>query len=412
MEYYEVSLTSKAAILAVVFMAILPYTQKKNLGVRLLLFNYGPIFAFSYYFILLFYLPFSDDYYLVTSVLAGFIFEGAVLFVVFWLLNRYFRLSRIPIDYSGALKLLIIVKVFIFFALVSQENFGILAGPEMARTSFLQNNKINKYLVYFWHSLMPVAAIFVAHTYAYYRKVSNVILALVALEFLYSYLSGSKGSVLLWIFAIFALIPNSLLSTLKRKRVIIAMPILVMVSVVYVIFAAKNEGLDIDDFLNLASSRFFLNNDARALSLDFDSNILSVKSFFESSFRGASGLIGFQPVDRPLGNVLFNRAFGITDGRGSNASLVALINYYLPPGLRLVFSVLFSFFTILIVSSFFILERFSYQHRDLRLIFLVLPINVIVAYSQDFLAFPLILISSSMIAFFLLFVRKCKKGHC
>lgn len=405
MEHYIASLDYKVYFFAVLFLLfVFGLSSKINVIFRSFLFSYSVFFSFILYLVFII-IDFRFDY------MAGLVFELSVLIFFLVLLSRYFKyVNNVMLDYEFFLRILIFVKILMLIFLVNQSGFGMFHTDGQVRISFLGNNKYNKYIVYLWSTLSVLEAVAIASTYSTRRYITFGVFCIVLLNVIYSVLIGSKGGAVIWLVCVIALLPNSYSFYFKSAHKVL--PIFLTVIGVVIYYGAMNEGLELGDFLNLAFNRFFLNNDSRALSLDYSSAYDGFDLFLVHSFRGVANFIGLPIIDPPLGNLLFEYQFGVVDGRGGNASYSALMNYYLEPHLRFLvalFSVLILIFLTVVI---YFIERF-FSSAKIKVLVVVMGANLIMVISQDFLAFPLVLVSSVLLLFvFILFRNTRLLGVC
>jgi hypothetical protein len=217
------------------------------------------------------------------------------------------------------------LQLLVSLPLVMSEGFGIFS--EGSRIAYLESSGAAKYLTYAGVLLAPVQAGLLAQRLSGGHSPGATGYAVIASTFALSTLSGSKGGIFLWLASTLAL-------TDYRRLRIRWMPILaglIAVAVALVVTAniiSETLGISEIEFAELAISRFFLNNDARALAFDFGGASRQPSELVSASFRSLSTLFGHGSIDPPLGLLLYERYFGVSTGNGPNASLIALIAYY------------------------------------------------------------------------------------
>jgi hypothetical protein len=158
------------------------------------------------------------------------------------------------------------------------------------------------------------------------------------------------------------------------------------------------------EFFDLAISRFFLFNDARALALDLRPTYYVDSALFSETFRSLASFFGSAPQNEPLGVLLYKEAFFTDGGSGANASLMALIVYYTEPG----YSILSIFVATGGLLLVFYLSKISlnfFQDTKNRLIVITLWTGTITSYSQDFLAFQVFVLITLPLMLFLYVIR-------
>jgi hypothetical protein len=212
--------------------------------------------------------------------------------------------------------------------------------------------------------------------------------SIIAINFTISVLAGSKGAAFLWLLSIASLIEYKH----TNIRIYKAIPWLVVgisAASISSIIIADFLKLDIFQFIDLVVSRFFLTNDARALSLDLRTAQTIELSLFSEAFRSLGNLFGLPPKNAPLGVIMYSEGLLITDGSGANASFMALATYYFPIGYSLIPALLGIFGLVI----FFGVARISTKllvRPTHRLVAASIWLTSLLSYSQDFLAFQIV----------------------
>jgi hypothetical protein len=144
------------------------------------------------------------------------------------------------------------------------------------------------------------------------------------------------------------------------------------------------------EFAELAASRFFLNNDARALALETGGGPDRMYELPAASFRGVSNKLGLSSVDPPLGQLLYEQEFELADGSGANSSVIALIHYYSPRSYSVLPAVLAGILATVIFAGVVLLRR-VFKCRQRKLALTLSGMLLVQTLSQDFLAFQVLL---------------------
>lgn len=323
---YEYLLQTRiATLLVAVAVAWLAGALAGNprVALRSIVFSYWPAFACAFFVIGAFY----EGQVSAFDLAAGFLFEFSVLLAFTKLFHDALKADRgvderaveLWLRWSFALQLLIALP------LLTSEGFGIFS--EGSRIAYLDAGHAAKYLTYAGGLLSSVQAGLIAKRLSGRRSPGPTGYAVIFGTFAVSTLSGSKGSFFLWLASTLALVNYLHL----RLRWLPIVTWLIMLSITLVITAkiiSEMLGITEIEFTQLAVSRFFLNNDARALAFDLRSSSGGLSDLLAASFRSLSTLLGHESIDPPLGLLLFEKEFGVSTGNGANASLIALITYY------------------------------------------------------------------------------------
>lgn len=363
-----------------------------RLWLRGILYNMTPAMAGAFYAAAYFDDSMQDG----MDLFAGLLFELTV-FVVFYryLMNVISNITPIPQkEITATLSIAMIGLIAIFLLNFSSSGFGIYS--EGSRIDYLYSSRIQKYYTYMGVLLLALQATFLASLISLRGRVGALGWLVVAVNFGYSVVSGSKGAVLLWVISVLSLIDYKK-ANLNIGRVIISLIVLTIASVVAISITINYMQLESDDFIDLATSRFFLVNDARALALDLRSTQTAGVSFFSEAFRSLANILGEPPINDPLGVALYQLQLSSTDGTGANASFMALVTYYFPIGYALFPAVCGALgaLAVMRIGEFF---AASAPNRTWRMIILSTWIPCIVIYSQDFLAFQIIFPLAMLIA--------------
>jgi hypothetical protein len=156
------------------------------------------------------------------------------------------------------------------------------------------------------------------------------------------------------------------------------------------LFFAEFLGLETQEFAALAMSRFFLNNDARALAFDLQGQASASATLLSESFRSLANAIGSSPLYIPLGQLLYELHFGFASNIGANTSTMALIVFYSERGESLGPTIVASAVALLLYAGFATIRRLE-RRPVVRLAATSWAAVVLQLFTQDFLAFQLVL---------------------
>ncbi|MGC3982210.1 MAG: hypothetical protein QM808_13215 [Steroidobacteraceae bacterium] len=384
-------------VIAIGLMTVLSIgLRKRSSAVRAMLFSQAPAFAVAFYVLALL----VSDYANVWDLIACGLFELLILCI-------YLRLFVNLIDCASALnphavtRMLYVstaMQVITIWPLLTSVGFGIFS--EGSRVAYLYDSSLAKYLTYTQVITGAVQAGLLASRINSQNGIGLLGLAVVLINFGSSLASGSKGAVFLWLAAILSLVS---FKVLKARPVWLTLSLLICVSglVVTAYFVGSVLGLTMAEFAELALSRFFLVNDARALAVDLRGFTNGV-DFFSEAFRSLGNMLSLSPQNQNLGSFLYDTYFGPSGGSGANASLTALITAYSQPGMAFLPALLFS--CILAFSAIAIRDiRRNMQVVSDKYIVTIMSMNLLLLFSQDFLAFQVALPLSFVIAPILMF---------
>lgn len=396
---YEMILNFK--LLSLVIALVLSWLAGVLVGqpifsLRPIIYNYGPPFASSFFILAIFY----EGSVNTLDLASGFIFEFLILLVftkLFYDLAKY-RCNIDCLIINNWLRLSLVFQILIAFPLITSEGYGIFS--EGSRNDYLFDNRAMKYFVYIGLLNSTVQAFLVAQWFSILNKNLQLGYVVIVITFVLSTLSGSKGGFFLWIASVFVLVDFS------RKRIMWAPVITGIMLIALALISTSviiSEMLNITpiEFIELSAARFFLNNDARALAFDMRNGAPQIFDLLASTFRGVFMFFGYVPEDPPLGILLHDRLFGFSSGSGANASLIALITYYSIEGYAL-FATLIACFVLILVYLCIVSVRERVNYPMHKSIVTVIGLLLVQIFSQDFLAFPLLLPFACLAGFILI----------
>jgi hypothetical protein len=394
--------TSLAAI-AVAWLAGVLVGNSRIL-VRSIAFNYGPSFACAFFVIGFSYDGQFSDF----DMAAGLIFEFSALLFYTKLLCDTVKSRRgiNALELEKWLRWSLALLLLVALPIVTSEGFGIFS--EGSRISYLEGSGAAKYFTYAAVLISSIQAGLVALRLSTGRSLGLTGYATIVVTFGISTLSGSKGSFFLWLASILALIDYRNLRV-RWKPILGGLIVVGATLVVTGNFVADTLGISATEFVELALSRFFLNNDARALAFDFGGKSGQLSVLASESFRSISAAFGHGPNDPPLGILLYEQHFGVSSGNGANASLMALITYYSQQGFALIPALIACLGLAALYGGVVALRRAV--HGPLRKMAVSLMGLILVQQlSQDFLAFQILVPLACTAWFFFIVTHRKHAG--
>lgn len=400
---YEFILKERLATVIVILllaMLISSLVGAGSLWLKGLVYNFSPAMAASFYAVAFLATPQPKS----VDLIAGLLFELTVL-ALFFKLFLNIKKSIVQIceaDAARVLKWALLFQLLISFPNMNTAGFGLFS--EGSRIDYLSSNSIAKYWTYAGLLISTVQAVFLASLVTSRGNIGILGCSVIAANFVLSVLAGSKGGVFLWLLSMASLIEYKR-AKIQTYQIIITLMI-VMASVwISSIIIAQFLNLEINDFIDLASSRFFLSNDARALSFDLRTSQTADFSFFSEAFRSLGNLIGLPPKNDPLGVVLYGEGLSIINGSGANTSFMALATYYFPIGYTLIPALLGILGLIIVVGVAWITAMLLVSPAT-RLMATSIWMACLLTYSQDFLAFQVLLPIAVLVIFGIWIVRR------
>lgn len=352
---------------------------------RMIAIQFGPILAAGFFAAVLL----SDLAVNQVDVAAAMLFEFIILCMLCRLVFRaYQSLHEIPADRARILMhLCALLYLALFLPPALGSGFGILS--EGTRIDYLYDNRLAKYLTYAGLMVATVLGGLVARRITLSGKLglSEVVIVLVVSGT--SILAGSKGGFLLWALAIVGYIDFQV-ARIRASTIVLALTGATLLVTVLALVVSDFLGITVPEFFDLALSRFFLNNDARALALELRGvRVEPGLDVLNEAFRSLSSLLGAPPRNDPLGVELYDRYFGPMGGAGANASLSAMLIYYTDPGeapLPFLLAALFAALAFLVAIA----GCKAMPGPATQFAMLVISALVMAMLSQDFLAFQVV----------------------
>ena len=357
---------------------------RRRMVMRSILFSYGPSFACAFFVVGFFF----DGPVSGFDLAAGLLLEFSVLLAFTKLFCDVAAMASRGADDRDIEKWLwstLVLQLVLALPVVTSEGFGIFSDG--SRIAYLDNSGANKYFTYAAVLISAVQAGLIALRLSAGRSAGAIFYIVVVVTFAASLLSGSKGAFFLWLASTLALVDY------RRVRIhwlpLLASLTAAVAALVFSVSTLSDVlGISSLDFAELAVARFFLNNDARALALDFGGAAMPVSELLSASFRGVANLLGHPPSDMPLGLLLNVWQTGFDTGTGPNASLIALITYYSTRGYALL-PALVACIGVASLYAAVVGFRRMVHGTPARMAASLIGIVLVQLLSQDFLAFPL-----------------------
>jgi len=377
---FEVAL---AALTLAYLVALL--NGRPQLGIALLAFGFAPAFAAAFFFVGLL-APNTASH---MDMAAGFFFEFIILALycrVFIYLRQ--QVSALPaVVTDRAMLLAFLAQISILLYLLSSDGFGLFS--EGSRIEFLFAGAAAKYIIYAGVMLAALQAALLASRITSGHGLRSLDYATILLTAASSILSGSKGGFFLWVLSALCLVDYR--KARLGKGLLIGGPLLLLAALLLTFhFVAEFLGVEQQEFASLLVSRFFLNNDARALAFDLQGQSSASATLLSESFRSVANAIGSPPLNLPLGQLLYELHFGFASSTGANTSTMALIVFYSERGEALGPTILASAVALSIYAGFAMIRRFA-RRPIVQLAATSWAAVTLHLFTQDFLAFQLVL---------------------
>ena len=402
---FEMKIATLLAAIAVTWLAGI-WAGNPRVSMRSIAFNFGPSFACAFFVVGFFY----DGQVSTLDLAAGLLFEFSVLLAF----TKLFRDLLKPGDYVDNcaverwLRVSLLLQLLVVLPIMTSDGFGIFSDG--SRIAFLENNGAAKYFVYAGILILAVQAGLVAQRLSIGRTPGVTGYAVIVSVFAISTLSGSKGVFFLWLASTLSLIDYRNL----RIRLISFIAGVITVAAAFVVtanFMSEILGISGVEFAKLGIARFFLNNDARALAFDYGGTTEQLSELLSASFRFFSIRLGYEPLDPPIGFLLHEKLYGISTGTGANASLIALVVYYSMPGFAL-FPAIIACVSLAVVYSSVVGFRRMVVGPIRKGAVTIIGITLVQMFSQDFLAFQLLVPLAGVAGlFFLVPERKYARAN-
>lgn len=285
------------------------------------------------------------------------------------------------------LKVGTIVVIALALPLLFAGQFGIFSNG--SRNDYLSDSKLFIYSTYASFLTQAAMVPVIAAILNCEKKWNRLVIFYLTVVSILSLLEGSKGGGVLSIFAILSLLRfREARDYVRLLRFPFISILVVLASTVY--YLGKFLALEPLQMITLMLARIFINNDARALAIDFsDSHNVSL---FRESFRSLATLLGSPPVHPALGQYLYTQAFHSSGFVGANTSSTALLIAYGDAAERVMFCLVLCVLAVLV----YLLARKRGRYSIVRL---AIGINLLSLLSQDFLGFQLIANLLVLVAF-------------
>lgn len=400
---YELIFKERFAILlaALVLMVITCFILgARRMWLRGLMYNLFPAMSAAFYLVALVSYSKVDK----VDIIAGFIFELTIL-ILFILMLKHLRRSMAHIrlyDSIRILKWMLLMQFLVSLPNLATAGFGIFSDG--SRLEYLSANPFAKYLTYSVILITSIQAALLASLVSQRGYFGILGWSVITTNLALSIVSGSKGSVFLWILMIAALIDYKK-AHIPIYKLIAFSGIIVFAALLSSVLVAGFLGISLDVFLDLAFNRFLLVNDARALALDLRSSHSTQLSLLSESFRSLSRIIGAPPYNPPIGVLLYDEGLSIGNGAGANASLMALATYYFTIGYALI-PALIGILGAVLMFLFLRIMLAYFRNSVHKVVLISIFLSTISTYSQDFLGFQLLIPVVMLFAFLIAMMHR------
>lgn len=358
---------------------------RPGMTLRVIAYTYTPAFAAAFFVVA----PLVSGPFSVIDASGGFLLEFATLLLFCRLFVSLLKQVR-RLDPAMTQRVLLISLAFqaaIGMQLVTSEGFGIFS--EGSRIEYLLGGASAKYFTYSALLVTTLQAGLLARRLDLAGAPRALDYAVLLTGFAVSVLSGSKGGFFLWLISALALV-NYRAASIRPRVVVLGLSALLLALGVTAKVVGDFLGLTMFEFIELALNRFLLNNDARALAFDLRGQSQAGASLLSESFRSLANLSGNAPLNPPLGLLLYELYFGTVGNIGANTSLVALILFFTEPGYAMLPSLVAMFGALLLYLAI-VLVCHAVRGPMVRFALTIWGALALQMYSQDFLAFQLVL---------------------
>jgi hypothetical protein len=283
------------------------------------------------------------------------------------------------------LKLGTIIVIVLAFPLFFAGQFGIFSTG--SRNEYLADSKFFIYSTYASFLVQATMVPIIAGILNYEKKWNKFIVFYLTIVLILSLLTGSKGSGILSIFAILSLLKlKAAKDAVRLLRFPLISILIVFTSTIY--YLGRFLALEPFQMMSLMFARIFINNDARALAIDFSDPHIPL---FRESFRSLATFLGDPPVHPALGQYLYTQAFQSSGFVGANTSSTALLIAYGGIIERIIFCLVLC----VLAGLVYLMARKQGRYSIVRL---AVGIDLLWLLSQDFLGFQLTINILIMIA--------------
>lgn len=348
-------------------------------SIAMLSINFGAFLSVVYYF----FLVLKGQAGTFAYAALGLFFEVFVLLGSMYILRLIFINIRSRNIYFSrkTILVLLLLKTFLGVILIKSGSWGLFSSD--IRTGFLNGSWYLKYIVYLSRVLDLLALLVLASRFRMNLRFLYSDLFLIFVIVFGGFLSGSKGSFIFWIFSLLVLSGRTIVFTKFFRRLIFMTALLIMP---FISHMSSRLLISDSQLISLIFKRFYLNNDTRALAFDLRMISDHNSGFFRESYRGYSRLLFGQPQHDPLGVRLYSEILSVYSGEGGNASYMALVTAYTPTVVSGLIWVVFAIINILML--WFFLNSIKLD-RKFWFLGLIIQLQMLNFYSQDFLAYPL-----------------------
>ncbi|WP_139245514.1 hypothetical protein [Aeromonas allosaccharophila] len=350
-----------------------------------LLFNFSVIFPSGFFFLFILINPRNVD---VFDLISCYLFESLILLLYYCSFLRLRHYLRVVVINDRILVFCLLLLLVLNFPLLWSDGFGLFSSG--SRISYLNESPLYKYITYITYLMGCFLAALISASISTKRKISPIVICICAFIFVLTVLSGSKGAFFIWLFQLISLVDYSRVKFRISMLVFFGVFCFSLLSISVVVIS-DFIGITYEQFADLAFSRFFLVNDARALAFDLRGLLSNVEySFVSESLRSLSSLFGTYPKLHPLGVHLYENMFGDAADIGANSSFIALAVYFSSPGATISNVLLIGWVPIIIYYFSQVMQTIMQSPTIKIYIYSSLP-PLLWIFSQDFLAFQLLI---------------------
>jgi hypothetical protein len=371
-----------------------------TMGLRSLVYNFVPSIAVAFYAVGLL----ASEPANTLDLTAGLLFELLVLAAFIRLFADVYELThRLTVgEARRALLWSLPLQLLLAWPVMSLDNFGIFADG--SRIGFLGEAAWAKYLTYASILLSAAQAPLVARVITLQRKITVLVWGALVLNAASSVLGGSKGAIFLWILSCAALI-DWRTARLRAGTLTTVVAVTSAGFVATVWFLSSVTGIEPEEFLTIAFGRFIVTNDARSMAFDLRTMATGSQDMLRETLRSPSALFGVPPKAEPMGILLYQEFFGRTDGQGANGSLMSIATYFMGSGAVLIPATVAA--AVLLLITLVSRAITGALGNGCGPLFLTVTAMVCVGiYSQDILAFQVLLPIAVLLFLIVLAVRR------
>lgn len=252
-------LTAMTAILLAIAASLA--VGRGRLWWRGLMLNFSPMIAAAFFVLAPFAASAPDS----VDLLSGLAMELTVIWLIFRLLKLLIgQLAKTRESEATAyLRVSLAAQILLVLPIIGTEGFGIFSTG--TRLDYLYAGPLAKYFTYAGLLITLLQAAFLAQRISQRGNPGWLGAGVILTNFALSVLAGSKGGSFLWLLSSLALVDY------RRANIKLTMVLMTVIGTAAALMVTANViagflGISVLEFFELATSRFFLANDARALA--------------------------------------------------------------------------------------------------------------------------------------------------